>query len=76
MANILITGTSKGIGFTTALAFARKGHTVAATMRNPEAAPALSKAVENEKLNIKIYKMDVDSDVSVKEGIEIIVNDI
>ena len=76
MANILITGTSKGIGLTTALAFAHKGHTVAATMRNPEAAPALSHAVEKEKLNIKIYKMDVDSDVSVKEGIEIIVNDI
>jgi len=75
MANILITGTSKGIGLTTALAFARKGHTVAATMRNPEAAPALSNVVEKEKLNIKIYKMDVDSDVSVKEGLEKIVNE-
>jgi NAD(P)-dependent dehydrogenase (short-subunit alcohol dehydrogenase family) len=76
MANIFITGTSKGIGLTTALAFARKGHTVAATMRNPEAAPELSNTASKEKLDIRIYKMDVDSDTSVKEGIEKIVSEI
>lgn len=35
MAAILITGTSKGIGLATAIAFGRAGHNVAATMRNP-----------------------------------------
>ncbi|MEP7110454.1 MAG: SDR family NAD(P)-dependent oxidoreductase [Ferruginibacter sp.] len=41
MAKILITGASKGIGFATALAFGRAGHTVAAAMRNPAALPFL-----------------------------------
>jgi NAD(P)-dependent dehydrogenase (short-subunit alcohol dehydrogenase family) len=35
MQSVLITGTSKGIGFETALAFARAGYRVHATMRNP-----------------------------------------
>jgi NAD(P)-dependent dehydrogenase (short-subunit alcohol dehydrogenase family) len=76
MSNILITGTSKGIGLTTALAFARKGHIVAATMRNPGAASVLSNIVEREKPGIKMYKMDVDSDVSVKECIEKVLSEI
>jgi NAD(P)-dependent dehydrogenase (short-subunit alcohol dehydrogenase family) len=35
MRSVLITGTSKGIGYETALAFARAGYRVHATMRNP-----------------------------------------
>ena len=41
MASVLITGSSKGIGLETALAFARAGHQVYATMRNPSQSPAL-----------------------------------
>jgi len=41
MATVLITGTSKGIGFTTALTLARAGHTVYATMCNLARAPQL-----------------------------------
>ena len=37
MAKVLITGTSKGIGYDTALLLARHGHDVLATMRNPGA---------------------------------------
>jgi NAD(P)-dependent dehydrogenase (short-subunit alcohol dehydrogenase family) len=37
MARILITGTSKGIGYDTTLLLARAGHQVVATMRNPGA---------------------------------------
>ena len=40
MSIVLITGSSKGMGLATALAFARAGHTVAATMRNPVRSPA------------------------------------
>jgi NAD(P)-dependent dehydrogenase (short-subunit alcohol dehydrogenase family) len=66
MSKVLITGTSSGIGLETALVLGRAGHTVYATMRNPErGASALRKAVENEQLPISIWKMDVDSDESV-----------
>ena len=37
MAKILITGTSKGIGYDTTLLLARAGHEIVATMRNPGA---------------------------------------
>ena len=65
MATILITGTSKGIGMETALTFGRAGHQVAATVRNPEKATALTNIIKSEKLPIRIYKMDVDNDGSV-----------
>src|SRR5215472_5755045 len=69
MPTVLITGTSKGIGFETALAFARAGYNVLATMRNPSAAPALAAAAKKENLPISISQLDVDSDTSVSNGI-------
>jgi len=69
MATVLITGTSKGIGLETALAFGRAGHNVLATMRNPSKAPELAKAAANEKLPIIISAMDVDSDQSVTDTV-------
>ena len=68
MSSVLITGTSKGIGFETALAFARAGYTVHATMRTPSQSN-LAAAAAAEKLNISITAMDVDSDASVSAGI-------
>jgi NAD(P)-dependent dehydrogenase (short-subunit alcohol dehydrogenase family) len=69
MASVLITGTSKGIGFEAALAFARAGHKVFATMRNPAQAPTLAEIAAAEKLPIIISKMDVDFDASVHDAI-------
>jgi NAD(P)-dependent dehydrogenase (short-subunit alcohol dehydrogenase family) len=69
MASVLITGTSKGIGLETALAFARAGHQVHATMRNPSASPALAETAASEKLPITVSTMDVDSDASVSDAI-------
>lgn len=69
MASVLITGTSKGIGFETALAFARAGHQVYATMRNPSQSPALAETAAHEKLPITVSAMDVDSDQSVSDAI-------
>ncbi len=69
MQSVLITGTSKGIGYETALAFARAGYRVHATMRNPSHSPALAEAAANEKLPISITAMDVDNDDSVREGV-------
>src|SRR3954447_9620501 len=69
MSTVLITGASKGIGFETALTFARAGHTVLATMRNPANSPALAQLAASENLPIHISALDVDSDTSVSEGI-------
>ena len=75
MKSVLITGTSKGIGFEAELSFARAGYKVFATMRNPEAAATLKKLIADENLNVIIYKMDVDSDESVKQAIETIIKE-
>ena len=69
MAQVLITGTSKGIGLQTALLFARAGHNVHATMRNPAGSPELAQIAAREKLPITISVIDVDSDASVRDGI-------
>lgn len=69
MASVLITGTSKGIGFEASLAFARAGYKVFATMRNPKEYPALAQTAAREDLPISVSVMDVDSDASVAQGI-------
>jgi NAD(P)-dependent dehydrogenase (short-subunit alcohol dehydrogenase family) len=66
MSKVLITGTSSGIGLETAIVLSRAGHTVYATMRNPERGAALRKVLDQEQLPISIVKMDVDSDESVE----------
>jgi NAD(P)-dependent dehydrogenase (short-subunit alcohol dehydrogenase family) len=75
MASVLITGASRGIGFETALAFARAGHTVFAAMRKPSASPELAAIASREHLPIFVYTMDVDSDASVTSAISAIQND-
>lgn len=75
MASVLITGTSAGIGLATALTVARAGHTVYATMRNPARSPELAATAAKEGLPIHISTIDVDSDSSVKAGMEAIYRD-
>ena len=70
MTSVLITGTSKGIGYETALAFARAGYLVHATMRNPSKSPDLVEVAAREKLALEVSAMDVDDDESVRRGVE------
>jgi len=65
MAKVLITGTNRGIGAVTAIAVARAGHTVYATMRDPARGRALAEIAQRERLPISIVRMDVDIDESV-----------
>lgn len=74
MKTVLITGTSKGIGLETALAFGRKGYKVFATMRNPDLTSDLKQKIEAEFLDITISEMDVDSNASVKKCLETILD--
>ncbi len=75
MKSVIITGTNKGIGLETALAFARAGYKVFATMRNPDNATSLKQIIEEESLSINIASMDVDSDESVKKCIDAILQE-
>ncbi len=65
---ILITGTSSGIGLSTAIHLARAGHRVFGASRNPESAAELQSAME-EGLSIAPVRIDVDDDNSVAAGV-------
>jgi NAD(P)-dependent dehydrogenase (short-subunit alcohol dehydrogenase family) len=69
VATVLITGTSKGIGLSTALTLARAGHTVYATMRSAARVEELAEEAARDLLPIHYSVMDVDSDDSVATGI-------
>lgn len=76
MKNILITGTSTGLGLETALLFARQGYKVYATMRNLAKADSLRDIISTEKLNIELLQLDVTDNTSIKHAIEgVIAND-
>ncbi|WP_274473839.1 SDR family oxidoreductase [Mangrovimonas aestuarii] len=75
MKSVIITGANRGIGLETTLAFARHGYKVFATMRNPDKATELNRKIQEESLSVKILKMDVDSDNSVKEAFDFIFTD-
>ncbi len=59
MAVVLLTGCSSGFGLEGALAFARNGDVVYATMRNLAKADALREAIRREKLTVHTKALDV-----------------
>lgn len=71
MKNILITGCSSGIGYETALIFARNGHNVYASMRdiNSAGAQKLKQIAKDEKLSIQLLKIDVTDEESINAAI-------
>ena len=75
---VVITGSSSGFGYLTTLSLARKGYKVWATMRNSQTKNAskkeeLLKMAQEEKLQISVVDMDVNSDDSVSKAIDFIV---
>jgi NAD(P)-dependent dehydrogenase (short-subunit alcohol dehydrogenase family) len=69
MAVVLITGCSSGFGLETALAFARRGDRVYATMRNLAKADDLLAAAAAEGLAVELAELDVTDDASVSVAI-------
>ena len=70
----IITGSSSGIGFETALTLARNGFHTYATMRNLEKSKNITEIANTEKLPLKVVQLDVNDDISVKNAINKIVS--
>jgi len=75
MKSVIITGSNRGIGLETAIAFGRAGYKVYATMRNTESASELVNRAQQESLPISIHQLDVNSNESVKNCIASILDE-
>jgi NAD(P)-dependent dehydrogenase (short-subunit alcohol dehydrogenase family) len=69
----VVTGSSSGIGFETALLLARSGFHTYATMRNLEKSKNITEIANTEKLPLQVVQLDVNDDISVKNAIDKIV---
>ena len=66
----VVTGTSSGIGFETALALAREGYYTYATMRDTTKSDKIKELGQKENLKIDVLELDVDDENSVKTAIQ------
>jgi NAD(P)-dependent dehydrogenase (short-subunit alcohol dehydrogenase family) len=66
----IVTGSSSGIGYETALALARDGFYTFATVRNLKKADKISQVAKKENLNIEIIELDVDDEKSISAAVE------
>ncbi len=71
--NVLITGTSTGVGFDASLLFARNGYKVYATMRNLAKSSALQAHINNEQLDIEILELDVTKTETIQKVVDYII---
>ena len=65
----VVTGTSSGIGFETALALAREGYYTYATMRDTAKSDKIKELGKKDNLKISVLELDVDDESSVKNAI-------
>lgn len=74
MKNVLITGTSTGVGLDTAILLAKQGYKVYASMRNLEKSDNLKKAIADNALdNIEILALDVTEQATIDQAVEQII---
>jgi len=66
----LVTGSSSGIGFETALALARENYFTYASMRNTSKAGKIQEIAKKENLNLKVIEMDIDKEDSIKSAVK------
>ena len=71
----VVTGTSSGIGFETALALAREGYYTYATMRDIAKSNKIKELGQKENLKIDVLELDVDDENSVKTAIQKILDE-
>lgn len=71
----IVTGSSSGIGFESALALARQGYTTFATMRDTSKGEKIQNIAKDENLNIIVSELDVDKPDSIKSAIAKIIQE-
>ncbi len=71
--NVLITGTSSGVGLEASILFAKKGYKVYASMRNLAKATVLKEKIDEANLDIEILELDVTKVSSIKNAVETII---
>jgi NAD(P)-dependent dehydrogenase (short-subunit alcohol dehydrogenase family) len=65
----IVTGSSSGIGFETALALARDGYYTYATMRDVKKGTKINEIAKKENLNLEVIELDVDRNETVQSAI-------
>ena len=71
----VVTGSSTGIGYETALLLARSGYQTYATMRDTKKSDRLTEIAKSENLPLIIAQLDVNNDKSVKDAIDKILSE-
>ena len=71
----LVTGSSSGIGYETALLLARNGFDTFATMRNMNKSKEITEVSKREDLPLSVMQLDVNDDRSVADAINNILNE-
>jgi NAD(P)-dependent dehydrogenase (short-subunit alcohol dehydrogenase family) len=71
----LVTGSSSGIGYETAVMLARAGFHTYASMRNLNKSKTVTEMANTEGLPLQVVQLDVNDDRSVKDAIEKIVTE-
>ena len=66
----LVTGSSSGIGFETALTLARENYFTYASMRNTSKAGKIQEIAKKENLNLKVIELDIDKEDSIKSAVK------
>lgn len=69
MKNVIITGTSTGVGLESAILLAKNNYKVYATMRNLQKAEVLKAEIEAQNLNIEILELDVTRKESIDQAV-------
>ncbi|MDE1814073.1 MAG: SDR family oxidoreductase [Thaumarchaeota archaeon] len=71
----IVTGSSSGIGFETALALAREGYHTYATMRDVKKGDRILDIAKKENLKISVIELDVNNENTIKKAVESIISE-
>lgn len=71
----IVTGSSSGIGYETALALAREGYYTYATMRNTKKGSTILEIAKKENLKLEVLELDVDREDTINGSITKIIHD-